>query len=366
MTEVLTLRELNRATLARQGLLAREPLGAAEAVVRFGCLQAQDPKPPFVGLWSRVERFAREDLHVALHARDVVRGTAMRGTLHLVGAKDYGPFRAALQPVLTAGLRALGDRAEGLDADAVLPVARGLLAQRPRGFKELRADLEERFPGVNDRALGFTVRMRLPLVMVPSEHPWGFPATADFALADAWLGTELPDDPGPHALIRRCLAAFGPCTVADVQAWTGLSGLAPAVDELRDELVVLADERGRELLDLPGAPRPDAGVPAPARLLPEFDSLVLAHADRTRVLPDEHKGRVVTKNLRVRATFLWDGMVAGTWAITRSRGTATLRLEPFARLPRGAPKALTAEAEALLAFAEPDAKAHAVDLGEPG
>ena len=363
--EVLTLRELNRATLARQGLLAREAIAAGEAVDRFGCLQAQDAKPPFVGLWSRVEGFTRDDLHAALHAREVVRGTAMRGTLHLVGAQDYLPFRAALQPVLSAGLRALGDRAEGLDIPAVLPVARELLAERPRGFKELRSDLVARFPGVNERALGFAVRMHLPLVMVPTDHPWGFPAAADFALADEWLGAPFPADPGPHALIRRCLAAFGPCTVADVQAWTGLSGLTADVKELRGELVVLADERGRELLDLPDAPRPDAGVPAPARLLPEFDSLVLAHADRTRVLPEEHKGRVVTKNLRVRATFLWDGMVAGTWAVSKARGTATLRLEPFARLPRGAAKALTAEAEALLAFAEADAKAHAVEVGEP-
>jgi hypothetical protein len=363
--EVLTLRQLNRATLARQGLLAREPLEAAAAVDRFGGLQAQDPKPPFAGLWSRVEGFRREDLHAALHAREVVRGTAMRGTLHLVGATDYLGFRAALQSVLTAGMRALGDRAAGLDLAVVLPAARELLEERPRTFNELRADLVRRFPAVNERALGFAVRMQLPLVMVPTEHPWGFPSVADFALAELWLGAPLPPDPGPEALIRRCLAAFGPCTVADVQAWSGLGGLRGAFDALRDELLVLADERGRELFDLPGAPRPEADVPAPARLLPEFDSLVLAHADRARVLADEHKGRVVTRNLRVKATFLWDGMVAGTWALAKARGTATLRLEPFGKLPRGAAKALTAEAEALLAFAEPAASGYAVEVGAP-
>jgi hypothetical protein len=247
----------------------------------------------------------------------------------------------------------------------VLPVARELLEERPRGFKELRADLVQRFPDVNERALGFAVRMHLPLVMVPTDHPWGFPPAADFALAELWLGEPLPERPSADALVRRGLAAFGPCTVADLQTWSGLPGLAAAVDGLRGELEVLADVRGRELLDLPGAPRPPADAPAPARLLAEFDSLVLAHADRTRLLAEAHRGRVVTKNLRVRATFLWDGMVAGTWAITIARGTATLRLEPFGKLPRGAAKALTAEAEALLAFAEPGAKARAVEVGDP-
>ncbi|MFC0041668.1 winged helix DNA-binding domain-containing protein [Actinomadura rayongensis] len=355
MTEVLTVRALNRATLARQGLLAREPLGVAAAVERFGGFQAQEARPPFVGLWSRVAGFAPSDLTAALHSREVVRATLMRGTLHLVTAADFAAFRTPLQPVLDAGRKVLGDRAAGLDVAAVLPVARELLLAGPRTFAELRDLLQERFPDVNDRALGFTVRMCVPLVMVPSEDRWGFPRTARFALAADWLGAEPAGTAEPDALIVRYLAAFGPATAADAQAFTGLAALGPVLDRLRPRLRVFADERGRELFDVPDAPRPGPDVPAPARFLPEFDSLVLAHADRARVISDADRPLLTSKNLRVRATFLWDGFAAGTWEAARKRKVATLVLRPFGPLPDGALDALTAEGEALLSLTEPDA-----------
>ena len=164
--------------------------------------------------------------------------------------------------------------------------------------------------------------------------------------------------------MRRYLRAFGPASVKDAQTWSGVGALKSVFDGMRDELEIFADERGRELFDLPDAPRPDIEVPAPPRLLPEFDNLVLAHDDRSRVIADEHRPLVTTKNLRVKATFLVDGVVAGTWRTEVKRQVATLHLEPFATLSKRATQGLEREGEALLRFAEPDAKAWEVRAGE--
>jgi hypothetical protein len=351
----LSRTRLGRATLARQLLLAREELDPVEAVERLCGLQAQQPKPPFIGLWSRLTGYRREDLHAALHDRTAVRATFLRGTLHLVSAGDYNGLRAALGPVMDDAMRAVRSRAAGLDLAAVLPVARDLVQQRPRDFNELRALLRDEFPEVNERALGYAVRLHLPLVMVPTRDRWGYPSTAKFTTAEDWLGTPLATEEDPRPLIRRYLAAFGPATAADVQTWSGLKGLKPVLDGMREELSLFRDDRGRDVYDLPDAPRPDAGTPAPPRFLPEFDNLVLAHADRGRILADEHRAEVVTKNLRVKATFLHNGSVAGTWEVTRAKRTATLRLRPFTALPARALRHLREEGEALLRFAEEDA-----------
>lgn len=339
----LSARHLNRATLARQMLLNRESTAPVAAVERLCGMQAQEPRPPFVGLWTRLERFEPGDLHEALHSRELVRATALRATLHLLGADDYAALRATLDPVMTRALRVLGARAEGLELDAVLPAGRALLHERPRRFDELRALLTERFPDVDERALGYAVRTHLPLVMVPEQERWAFPAKAAFTLAEEWLDRPLAAA-DPEALVLRYLAAFGPATAADAQVWSGLQGAKAVLEGLRDRLLSFEDERGRELFDLPDAPRPDEDTPAPPRFLPDFDNLVLAHADRTRVLADEHRPAVVTKNLRVRATFLCDGVVAGTWKVERRKAKATLRIEPFEPLPRRAARALAERA----------------------
>jgi hypothetical protein len=251
-----------------------------------------------------------------------------------------------------------------LDLEAVLPAARTLLAGRSLAFDPIRAALSEQFPDVNHRALGYAVRTLVPLVMVPSEDGrWGFPRVAEFTLAEEWLG-EAPGEEDREALVRRYLAAFGPASAADVQTWSGVGGMKAALDGMRDGLEVFADERGRELFDLRDAPRPDADVPAPPRFLPEFDNLVLAHDDRSRVIAGEHRPLVTTKNLRVRATFLVDGTVAGTWTIDAKRKLATLRIAPFGRLGTRVRSALAEEGEALVRFAEPDSAAHAVTFDE--
>jgi hypothetical protein len=357
MDEVLSRQRLNRATLARQLLLARADIPTLDAVEQLCGIQAQEARPPFVALWSRVSGFRREDLHGLLHERAAVRATFLRGTLHVLSARDYAAFRAVIQPVLTDGQRALGTRAKGLDQDKLLPVATALYERKPRTFNELRPLLQEAFPEVNDRALGFTVRNQIPLVMVPSDDRWSFPSVADFTLARDWLAESLHTDDAPDELVRRYLAAFGPATAADVQTWSGLRGAKQILTRLSPELVTFRDEQNRELFDLPDAPRPAADVPAPPRFLPEFDNLVLSHADRTRVIADEHRGHVVTKNLRVRAIVLYDGFACGTWDVERKKTSVALRVTPFGPLPAHAVRALTTEAEALLGFVEPDATA---------
>jgi hypothetical protein len=347
MAEALTLRELNRATLARQLLLNREALDPAAAVARLGGLQAQEAKPAYQALWTRLEGFERVQLHAALTSGDVVRATMMRATLHMVTAADYAALRTTLQPMLSAAMEGILRQRGDVDLDRVLPAARRLLEQGPRTFNALRGELAEQFPDTEIRALGYAVRMQLPLLMVPTDADrWSFPADAQFALATAKLADE--DRP---ALIRRYLGAFGPASVADVQAWSGLKGLADAVRGMADELVAFKHGR-RTLYDLPDAPRPGEDAAAPPRLLPEFDSLMLAHQDRTRVISDDRRKALATKNLRIQATFLVDGEVAGSWAVKASRGTATLTLSSFDPLAKGVEEELAAEAEALLAFTE--------------
>lgn len=365
-TGVLTRRQLNRATLARQMLLAREKTTALRAVERLAGLQAQVAKPPFIGLWSRVLGFRREDLIRLLQRRQVVRATLMRGTLHLMGSKDFIDLRAALQPALSKGMQSiLRDRAKGLDLDRVVVAARACLQERPRTFEELRPILLKRFPKGDERAMGYAVRTHLPLVQVPSEAEWGFPGSAEFALGDAWIGKPLGSDPEPHRLVLRYLSAFGPATAADVQTWSGLAGVAPVLESLRSRLVTFRDERGRELFDLPRAPRPPEDAEAPVRFVPEYDNLVLSHADRTRIVADAHRRSIVTANLQVRATFLVDGFVAGTWKVERKQAAATLLVEPFETLAGKARTELAIEGDALLRFAEPGAERFEVRFGKP-
>ena len=357
MTGVLSIAELNRATLARQMLLAREKTTVVRAVERLAGLQAQLARPPFIGLWSRVLGFRAEDLARAVHDRTIVRATLMRGTLHLMTTKDYLELRPALQPLLSeAFVAVLKERAKKVDLDGVSRTARACLDEQPRTFEDLRTVLAEAWPGLDPRALGYAVRMHLPLVQVPTETRWGWPAAACFAPAESWIGRKMGKGGGASALVLRYLGAFGPASVRDAQAWSGMRSLADAFAALRPKLKVFHDEKGRELYDLPKAPRPPAGTPVPVRFLPDYDNLVLGHADRTRVVPDAHRPRLATKNLQVPATFLVDGFVAGSWKIERARSSAALVLTAFTPLSRKAKADLTAEGAALLRFAESDAK----------
>lgn len=355
---VLSARAINRATLGRQLLLERAKVGPAEAVRRLAGMQGQEPKHPYVGLWTRLDGFTDADLTAAVEARDVVRATLFRGTLHLVTAEDYLRFRTTLAPVLEAGLKMLKERGEGLEPAKVVAAARKLLAKEPLTFTQVRDALQEQFPEVNDRALGFCTRMMVPLVMYPTDTRWGWPANARFTPAEQWIGRKPFLDAVPEELVIRYLDAFGPATPADFQTWSGLPGAKAVFDAA--ELERFEDENGRTLYDVPKAPRPDPDTPAPVRFLPEFDNLLLAHAKRERVIADAYRPAVFTKNLRVKATYLVDGQVAGLWTAEKKRAVATLTLTPFEPVAKRVKTALEREGEALLRFLEPDAKTYAV------
>ncbi|NJP88666.1 winged helix DNA-binding domain-containing protein [Nonomuraea sp. FMUSA5-5] len=351
---MLSLRDLNRATLARQHLLSRVSRhegDVAGVVHRLVGLQAQEPRPPYLGVWTRLEGFRREDLHAAVHARTLVRATMWRATLHLMTAADFAAFRPVVAPVLAAAAR----RFPEVDFDAVAAAAHRLLAAGPMTFNELRPKLLEEFPGAYDRALGYAVRMLTPLVVEPTQDRWSYPREPAFGLPGLPMAAA-----DVTALVERYLAAFGPATPADVQTWSGLRGLRKIMTGM--DLERLTDFTGRELFDLPGAPRPGGDVPAPVRFLPDFDTLILGHDDRTRVLADEHKSLVATKNLRVRAVYLVDGFAAGTWQIKRSGKKATLLVTPFGKTDLDD---LEEEGLRLLAFAEPDATSLTLELPGP-
>jgi hypothetical protein len=354
----LSAKAVNRATLARQMLLERVEVSPVEAVGRLVGMQGQEPKHPYVGLWSRLAGFEETQLDQAIKGREVVRATLFRGTLHLVTAEDYLRFRTTVAPVLEAGLKVLGDRGEGLEPAKVIKAARTLLKKEPLTFTEVRNALQEKFPAVNERALGFCTRMMVPLVMYPTEARWSWPANARFTPADDWLGSAVEQSAVPKELVVRYLEAFGPATPADFQTWSGLQKAKPLFDEL--ELEQFRDDNGKTVYDVPDAPRPDPDTPAPVRFLPEFDNLLLAHAKRERIIADEHKPAVYTKNLRVKATYTVDGLVAGLWTAEKKRGVATLTLTPFGRTTKKAAAELEREGSGLLRFLEPEAKTYDV------
>ncbi len=325
---------------------------------RLAGMQGQEPKHPYVGLWSRLQDFSDEQLTSAVQDREVVRATLFRGTLHLVTAEDYLRFRTTMSPVLEAGLRMLGDRGEGLEPDKVVAAAEKLLAKEPLTFTEVRDALVREFPKVNDRALGFTTRMMVPLVMFPADTRWSWSANARFTPAEDWLGKKIRRSAVPEELVVRYLEAFGPATPADFQTW---SGLPKAKDWFaKVELAEFTDSNGKPLYDVPAGPRPDEDTAAPVRFLPEFDNLLLAHAKRERIIADEHRPAVFTKNLRVKSTYLVDGQVAGLWTAEKKRGVATLTLTPFGRTLKKTATELEREGSALLSFLEPDAKTYEV------
>jgi hypothetical protein len=365
--EVLSLRALNRALLSRQLLLERPALPPDDAGARRASviqtiehlvgLQAQAPFPPYYGLWSRLGGFRPDDLAPLITDRSVVRIALMRGTIHLVSARDCLPLRRMLQPVIERGMRnAHGRQLAGVDAEELAAAGRILVDSEPLTFSQLGQALAKRWPDHPPAALAQGVRAFVPLVQVPPRAVWGRAGQSRHTSAERWLGRPAPPVEASADLARlvtRYLRAFGPATVRDVQAWSGLTGLKAVMERLRPSLVAFTDEQGAQLFDLPSAPRPGGDVPAPVRLVAEFDNLLLSHADRSRVVSGGDLTRFYAINGIFPGSVLIDGFVAGIWRLARNKNAATLTIELFR--PIGDRDSLLDEAGRMLAFCAPGA-----------
>lgn len=360
---MLSPRALSRATLERQLLLRRWKLPVAKVIERLVGLQAQTPNSPYLGLWSRLEGFRPEALSRLILDRKVVRLALMRSTLHLVTADDCLALRPVVQPVLERQLSqsAYGRHLKGMDTEALVAAGRALVEAEPRTHVELATLLREQWPDRDAASLAYAIRNLVPLVQVPPRGLWGVGGQATSTTAESWLGRACETDTSPEELLMRYLAAFGPATVKDAQTWSGLSRLGEAMERLRPRLRTFLDEHGNELFDVPDGPRPDPDTPAPPRFLPDYDNVLLAHADRTRIVTEAHRKRLARGN-GISPSFLVDGFVRGTWKVTRERGAATLRIEPFERLSKQERAALAEEGARLLTFMAADAEAHAVQF----
>ena len=277
----------------------------------------------------------------------------MRNTVHLVGAHDCLALRPLMQPVIQRNLystRANRAHLEGIDTEALVAAGRALLEEKSRTAKELGKLLQEQWPDRDPTSLARAIRHLLPLVQVPPRGVWGKSGPAAHTTAESWLGRPLDPTPSIEETILRYLGAFGPATVKDVQTWSGLSRLGGVIERLRPRLRMFRDESGKELFDVPDAALPDPDTPAPPRFLPEFDNLILSHADRTRFIAEEYRKALASKNGMVPAAILIDGFVQGTWKIERSRGRASLEIKPFEPLTREDRDALVEEGERLMRF----------------
>lgn len=346
----LTPRQLNRATLARQLLLRRQPLAVQDAVHRVVALQAQEPASPYVALWNRIAGFDPADLDAAFADGAVVKASLMRITLHAVDAQDYTAFHAAMVGSLRAAR--LNDRrftSSGLtaaDADAVVPDLVEFTG-RPRTKADIEAMLEERLGSPPHPRLWWALRTFAPVVHAPTGAPWAFGRQPSFVAAPSEPPRPDPDRSLVH-LVRRYLEGFGPAAAEDVAQFT-LQRRSVVRDTLRamaDELTTVDGPAGAELFDVTGGPLPDEDTPAPPRLLGMWDSVLLAYADRSRIIPDEHRRHVIRRNGDVLPTLLVDGYVHGVWRPVEE-GIEALAFE---RLSDGTWAALAGEARSLIAF----------------
>jgi winged helix DNA-binding protein len=368
----LSLRALNRATLARQHLLARATMPAAEMVDRLVGMQAQVPENPYVALWSRLEGFEATELSSLIETRRAVRGGLMRGTLHLATERDFRAIWPLIRPVLERVLHSqspFGRRMAGLDPSELMTAGRAWLEERPRTRAQLVPLIAERWPDHDAPSLAYALTYLLPLVQVTPRGLWRRSGSSAFTTVEAWL--DRPIDPAPDldALVMRYLAAFGPATVADIRTWSGLAGLRAVVERLRPGLLVLHDERGRELFDLPDAPRPDPAADAPMRFLPEYDNVLLAHDDRSRFGADERVAALFGERPIGLGSILVDGRIHGTWRIGRvgpkREPATTLDIQVAQALGRADRAAIVEEGERLLTFLAPEAASHQVRIAAP-
>ena len=363
--ETLSVRALNRATLDRQLLLRRSTLSVPATLEHLVGMQAQTPHTAYVGLWTRLVDFRGQQLSDLLVDRSVVRMALMRGTIHLVTARDAWGLRPLVQPVMDRVQKGqFGKRLAGVDLEEVVAMGRAFVDEQPRTFKALGDHLLTRWPDRDRFGLEQAVRTWVPLVQVPPRGLWGRSGPIAHTSIEAWLGEPSEEPPTIATVLARYLAAFGPASVMDAQAWCGLTKLSEVFERLRPRLVTFRDEGGRELFDLPDAPRPDPETPAPPRFLYDFENMLLSYADRRRAI-DPEMVRGIERTQELLSTFTIDGFVAGTWGVQREGGRATLTITPLRQMSKTDETALAEEGAGLLAFLAAEATERDIRFATP-
>jgi hypothetical protein len=352
---VLDRLTLNRALLARQHLLARTDRPVPAMVEHLVGMQAQLPEDPYLGLWSRIDAFDPAALSTLIAEREAVRIPLMRSTIHLVTADDALVLRPLTQEVLERSLRGNQLRyLNGVDLAELEAIARRLVGERPRSTTELGRLLAERWPERDAQVLSIAARTVVPLVQVPPRGLWGGRGQPTVTDLETWLGRAMVAVPSLGDVVRRYLRAFGPASTSDLRTWSGLTGLRGVLDQLRPTLRVFQDERGRELFDVPDGLLPDPDTPAPVRFLPVYDNLVLAHEDRSRVVPPE-VGRALPIGQENIGSVLIDGFVGARWRLRRERRAIRLGIELLRPVSRAALADVEAEGRRALGFLARDA-----------
>ncbi|GAB2660959.1 winged helix DNA-binding domain-containing protein [Kribbella swartbergensis] len=355
----MSLQALNRATLHRQWLIERQDATALEAIEHLVGMQAQSPLAPYVGLWARLKNFEPSELATLIETRQAVRGSMMRATIHLMSSRDFLAFRPLIQPRLERevfqNMTYGRHRLEGLDIDAVLQAGIERMTQGPATAVQLREHLAPLWPDRDPAALAHAVRCLLPTIQTPPRGIWGKGGNPAMSTADLWLGSPVDPNPSVDDLVRRYLAAYGPASVADAQTWSGLTRLAEVFDRL--DLRTYTDaESGRTLYDLPDIDLPDEDIEVPTRFLPEYDNLLLSHADRTRWIDTATRRSLTLQEILTRGTTLHNGRPTALWKLTKTpKSNPTLEIEPITPLSKTTQTQIESEATNLLAFTSPTA-----------
>ena len=363
---VLTLRELNRAMLARQMLLERQRIAVVPAIERLAALQAQWAPSPYIALWSRSVNFHKSSLWSAIEDARVIRARLMRGTLHLVSARDFYAYAVATQDLQRGAWNRL-QVGRGVDPREIARLATAF-ARRPRAKEEVVAHLTEHLGtlgGEFNWLIWRFVSAHADLVSAPPGGRYDYGGTdAPYVAARHWMkgGARPDEDAATGLLVRRALAAFGPVTLADIAKFAGQvpARIRPILEGLAPKLATFVDEQQRVLYDLPRAPRPDADTRAPIRFLPRYDEALIAYQHRDRIIAARHRPTIYSKNGIVEAIILVDGFAAGSWGLERTKTDAIVRVEPFAKLAARDRAEATVEGERLARFMAPEAKVHGV------
>lgn len=354
--DVLSRRALNRALLARQLLLRRHRRSAASTLEHLVGMQAQAPNLPYVGLWSRLEDFRHAELSRLVETRKAARMSLMRNTIHLVTVRDALALKPLFGPLGERGYFHGSPWGLGMrDADmaAIGEAGRTIMAEKPRTVAELAKLMGQRFPQHDALSMAYGVRYMVPLVFTTPRGIWQAGGPVALTTFESWLGRA----PGPaidrQDFVLRYLGAFGPASPADLRAWSGLA-MREVFEELRPRLRVFRGESGGELFDLPRAPRPEADIDVPVRLLPDYDNILLGHSDRTRIMaPGEHLGLFSSSGI-MKGSVLFDGFVRGGWIPVKARGSTTLVITPFKRaIPKPDRPRIEKESLDLLTFLAP-------------